>query len=544
MWSAERKKLIEPRFLLALGVGVVLVVGIIVFSLFLRAYTPGHGSNRIDALIPRSAIVYAHLDLGLLSRADQAMRDNQSWQQLSAKVELAIKKKLPDTFDDQRLSKVLGQEAAFFVLPGNQGRAFIIEARSAKDFRTMLNELFPGSGETADYHGVTIGSRPADLFADLPFSNVDTKIATVLYWSEVKKGMFVIADSAAPIRAVVDVKNKDADALAATVSVYRPNTALFSLWLKPAGYDLATAVPEQFRTYFNADTTTETDLFFQVDLSDGLLVGSVTNHPATLLEKLSAGDASNIYRQAERYFPPSYRLAWLGINWRDVFQSLSAAEASTDKESIFYWPSFFTNEFRFDWAKHVLPLVNLQTDVIIGQQPAAAESPQAFLLTMQPGAPEELNDVANNIDALIKNVLSVLSPRKIEKTLSDGTTVTELVPDTQAGNQKDFHVDSQSIQKLWQIELPGGKNTLVYGQLDNRVVVSNAPAMIEAIAKQSSMADEPACVRKISGKRLLVVNRDQLLLSPEYGQYAARVFVADATKDQNIYLTFCIEPYK
>ena len=119
----------------------------------------------------------------------------------------------------------------------------------------------------------------------------------------------------------------------------------------------------------------------------------------------------------------------------------------------FGWPEFFSREIGFDWEKNLLSVLDVQADIVIAEAETDSSSGAPFLISIMPEELDRLEETSNNFEAVIRKMVGTMYPRGIEKLLTDGTKVIELVPDPQAGETTPYKYNNRDMEKLWQWRL-------------------------------------------------------------------------------------------
>lgn len=537
MWLPRKQQLIEPKLFLALGAGIIVILGVIGLTVVIERSGLVGLTHELERFVPQESIIFINLDLAALNQEARTLGENPQWLKIQLEFEKFFTNRLKlQPADMKRLSSILGPEISFFALPDGQGAALLIKTRSAKEFRTFLEKRLLAPARTEEIGGKTVTIQPSDFFSGWEiFGTSADQGAPSIYWTEVKRNVFIAASASEPIRRALEVRQKDRASLSDILKAYRQTPSQLSFWIKPASFRFREILPEPLRPRFNQDEKLPTQLYGQLSLAGGQLSGFLSDHPVGLLERVSAGDAENMISEAQALFPESYSLAWLGLNLQEIF---SFAEQSTNQKrpALTTWSKFFSEYFRFDWARHILPLVDLNTDIVLGPDDGKTAT-SSFIVFLKPES-ERLAESLDNLEALLRNTVGVLVPRKVEKTLSDGSTVTELVPDPQALTVQPFLTDGMEESGLKKVTLQAKGIEFVYGQYRDRLLFSNAPALVKGIGSKIKPNQLPACASRIAGQRALYLS-PHFFQTNNLGQYLTEACFADASQVSGVYLTFC-----
>ncbi len=525
MWIEQPKKVVDKKAILALMGGIFVIAAIIVFSILVQRWYLFERQNEFDQMVPNNAEFYIHFDLSRKQkeRLDQTQLLDR-WQRLAINVEESAETFMPPELDLDRLIGLLGNEAAVFQLP--EGRGILLHVNSESETHDYLSQAFGAESKQENIEGTV----------------VKTQLPSNISWANSKNDIFIIADSPEAIRQILLTEKEKVTPLGEDIKAYQPATHFLYGLIRTNEFDLANPLISWLG--LGIASSGQSDTYFDLDISGNTLAGKVSNHPTSLMEILRSGDASNTYRHSDPFVPQQSQMSWLNVNLKDFFESLQdSVEQSEDSSAVFSWPVFFAREIGFDWEENLLPVMDVAADITIARTDLEAETGRSFLITIQPNGPDQLEETGNNFEAVIRKIVGTLFPRGIEKVLTDGTKVTELVPDPQAGDTVQYNYDGRVLEKLWQITLSDPDLNIVYGQLDDRVVISNSTKLVDSvIAKMnSSEASDTGCIDQIKGEELLVV--DEAFLSDYHplGRNISRLFIGDGGQGKKTLLHYCIE---
>lgn len=525
MWIEQPKRVVDKKAILALMGGVFVIAAIIVFSILVQRWYLFERQSEFDQMVPNNAEFYLHFDLS--RKQKEKLQQTQlldRWQRLAINAEESAETFMPPEIDLDKLIGLLGNEAAVFQLP--EGRGVLIHVSSEPETRDYLSQAFGVESKQENIEGTVVKTQ-------LP-SNVS--------WANPKNDIFIIANSTEAIRQILLTEKEKVTPLGEDLKAYQP-TAHFVYglvrtneidWIRPLidslGLDVASSV--------------QSDTYFDLDISGNTLAGKVSNHPASLMEILRSGDAGNIYRHSDTFIPQQSQMSWLNVNLKDFFESLQESiEQSESSSAVFSWPDFFTREIGFDWEENLLPIMDVTADITIARNDSESEDGQGFLITIKPNNLDQLEEASNNFEAVIRKIVGTLYPRGIEKVLTDGTKVTELVPDPQAGDTVQYNYDGRALEKLWQITLSDPDSNIVYGQLDGRVIISNSTSLVDSVITKTDASEtvDTECIDQIKGEELLMVDGALLGDYHPLGRNISRLFIGDGGQGKKTLLHYCIE---
>ncbi|MDD5566891.1 MAG: hypothetical protein PHH01_01725 [Patescibacteria group bacterium] len=525
MWFQEKKGLIDRRLAGVIVGGFFIIVAIVILTLVLEKPFFFKSRARFDRLVPADARLYLHLDLSSQPRRQlKDLEDNEGWNTFMVNAEKELKRIFSSSFDLDRLSSEFGNEIALVRLTGEK-TGLLAKVRSADRFEKLLVEMF-GAGTTETVKGTAITKQAiaSDKF---------------LYWTNLPGDIFVIANSSDLIQAVSSVEKKERASIEDKIKPYRRGSHLVTGIVCLTDYFSADKENDTAANLILRNSTELSELYFELDIAQGTFMGTMSNHVPTLLEEVSAGEAEDIYRESIRYLPGTGALSWLKVNPKDFLETLVQEQGDESDQTTFDRVRFLKEEIGFDWQKDILPLLNVATDVTLGQSGQPDGSTAPFLFSIEPG---DDSGALNNFEALVKRVIGLRFPRKVEKTLTDGSKVTELLPDPQAGQTEPLQIDYQKIDSLQLFSLPDSTQ-LIFGLWQSRIIFSNSFELVKSIVQkpETETNQTPTCIENLKGRRLIILDQKYLESISPLGHNIKKVYIGDGSKDERVYLNYCIE---
>ncbi|MBU0706989.1 hypothetical protein KKG41_01320 [Patescibacteria group bacterium] len=527
MWSLESKKGIDKQAVIALIGGFFVIVIIIVLTVVIEKNNPFNGQGAFDRLIPSQSQLYIHADISRIPKDSESVA-NEELTKFVLNGEQELKRLMPGGINLTVFASNLNNELAFFKL--TEGYGLLVRVKSEEQFREFMADSFKDEIKSEEFESTKIVTQTADSSINLS-------------WARVNKKVYIIASTTDVIKEVISVDKKKTESIEARIKVYNPG----------AHFIYGIANPKQLvGTYNILDSITEigsqslnefTETYFDLDTKDGMLFGTISNYAPTLLERLTAGDLPNIYRQSSRYMPDDLNLAWLNTNPGEFIDNLQMFQLAFPDELNFDWPDFVNQALGFDWEKNILPLLDIQTDIYVAPTDQPDDMSKPFVISFIPDELEQLTETQNNLEAVLRQVLGTMYPSRLEKILSDGSSVVELLPNPQAGETTQYQYEDQTIDNLWRIDLPKSEMVIVFGQLDKRIIFSNSTELVDSIIQQSAIDTEatPKCLEEIKGSRLIVLDNKQIESLNSLGHNISHLYIGDGITDNKILLNYCLE---
>ncbi|MDP3965016.1 MAG: hypothetical protein Q8Q20_05200 [bacterium] len=490
MWYATKNNnSIDARQLYAL-VGGVLIVALIVGLTWLVQHGWGFGTSaRFDRVVPSDAELYIHVNL----RQDQKLKltqleDNEQWGRFRLDAEERLTSQLPEGLSLDQLLKVADEEMAIFHLPEGRGVIF-----------TTKNDT--GAIERLDVGGLRV--------------------------EEIQHNAYLIADSDTVVARTQAVIHKDEVSLESKVAGFHPNNKFI--------YGFADASKLRFLIFtFDMLGLAGDTIFFDLALNSTGMSGLLASRPPTVTDVIRAGSAENVFSESARFLPDAPGLHWTNVNLAEMYATLPRLDSFTGLQGTQTWPDTLESIFQLDWDESVVPLLNLPAT--ISYIPGPNEEDE-WLLTLRPEESRR-EETLNNLEALIKRVAGTLHPRRVEKTLTDGTVVTELLPNPQAGTLESW--PGHESLKILRLEDP--TQTVVFGNIGSRLIISNSKKAAESLLdEKAKTVTNSSCFDSVQGSSVLYVDSAKLQQS-YFGLVGSKsLVIGDGGKEKSLYLTFCAE---
>ncbi len=160
--------------------------------------------------------------------------------------------------------------------------------------------------------------------------------------------------------------------------------------------------------------------------------------------------------------PDQFSVAWLDVTPQTIGQLVadeSALENVLGSDAVRSLVAELETVFRVSVEQDFGSVFSSPVSLYLGATDGSA--PAWRLVGAVP--PRERENAANNLEALVRRVVGVLDPLEVPKTLSDGSTVTELVPDTAALTPQSLALEAGSDDRAFRVVSPRRKFTVDYG---------------------------------------------------------------------------------
>ncbi len=525
MWLHRKKPIIDRRTIIAFVGGFFAITVIVVLSVLIQKDIFSGRNSDFDKLVPAESTLYMHVDLSARQRNN--LKDLKVTGQLDKLLHFAgdeLKKYLPIASEINDLFSRISSELAIFQLAPEM-TGIIVDVKSIDEFESYLDGIIGANRQLREISGHKI------------ITDLDKKVS----WSKIEGRTYALANDIEVINRIISL-NKDSRTMADRLVSYRPTAQFIYGLAKPLVYLEKAAHDDLWDNVFDRATGDLEEIFFNLDTDSGLLAGKVSNHPTSLLELISSGDASNIYRRAEKYLPDSYKISWLKSNPADLLEGLNSIFDQAENNNQFNWPEFFKSQLGYNWQENILPVLDLATDVTIAKLDDSSENQTDFLLTFEPDVSASLAEELNNLQAIIRSFIGTLYPKRVEKTLIDGSTIIELLPDPNAGEISPYNYEGREISDLKLYAFPESDKRLVLGVWGERVIFSNSEALTnDILAKTYSRDNVPDCINAVGGDSLLIMDGDYLREVNQLGRYISKIYIGNAGKDNKLLLYYCLD---
>lgn len=535
MWvEARRNHLIEPRLIGAV-VGAILVLGAVsLVTLGIQRWQWFDRPSELDQVVPAEAETYLRLDLRRNSLSwwnTASVRER--WIPLLADIEKDAQRQLADGAPLTELWSEVAGEIAYVQYDNSDpdSQAILVRTQSAEHFAEKLAQNIPAQSRA----GVWQSQQPSELFVWLnQWLGGEAMEPATLYWQPVTKRVLLISLQPDLKQRLAVASDRKTETMRDRLDPYQPGKGILHGFL-PLARVLPAAGAQLIAERVNRSE--ESAAFIELKTDGTSLVGRIQDRPQSLLTRLTLGDASGKYSESLVAFPRSVTAALVDIVPQKLQQSAAGFLTGTDEQLD--WSAFVQREFGLDWEENVLPILDLPTDIIVGEP--TETQPQPFLIVLQAENPATAELRFNNIEAMFRQVAARLFPREVEKVLPDGTVGVELLPDPQtprltkwAGNQAEEAF----------LDLPiSDTASLVFGQLKDRILITNSAELLRsAISGEGSRLAElnPACVSDLRGQEVYVFTPFTETSESLFSRFFSHVWLGSSADENQVALTFCL----